>query len=74
MLWDKPLDNALCRLKDKVSAPVRLVLWDGREIALSEKPRVTVRLKGLRAASVLVRPVVPGLSVVGSWLPARPDR
>jgi cyclopropane-fatty-acyl-phospholipid synthase len=56
VLWETPLDNALSRLKENVSAPVRLVLWDGREVALSEKPRVTVRLRGLRAASALSRP------------------
>jgi cyclopropane-fatty-acyl-phospholipid synthase len=56
VFWEKPLDNAISKLKKNVTAPVRLVLWDGREIALSEKPRVTVRLKGLRAASALARP------------------
>ena len=56
MFWEKPLDNALSILKKNVSASVRLVLWDGREVALSDKPRVTVRLKGLRAASALERP------------------
>ncbi|MEP7069682.1 MAG: class I SAM-dependent methyltransferase [Usitatibacter sp.] len=56
MFWERPLDNALSRLKQNVSAPVRLVLWDGREINLSEKTRVTVRLNGLRAASALARP------------------
>lgn len=56
MFWEKPLDNALSNLKKSVSAPVRLVLWDGREVAFSEKPRVTVRLNGMRAAAALVRP------------------
>jgi cyclopropane-fatty-acyl-phospholipid synthase len=58
VFWEKPLDNAITRLKENVKAPVRLVLWDGREVALSEKPRVTVRIKGLRAASALVRPTL----------------
>ncbi len=58
MFWEKPLDNAITRLKENVKAPVRLVLWDGREVSLSEKPRVTVRVKGLRAASALVRPTL----------------
>jgi cyclopropane-fatty-acyl-phospholipid synthase len=58
VFWDKPLDNALSNLKKSVSAPVRLVLWDGREVAFSEKPRVTVRLNGMRAASALVRPTL----------------
>ena len=39
MFWDKPLDNALSRLKDNVQAPVRVVLWDGREVSFSESPR-----------------------------------
>jgi cyclopropane-fatty-acyl-phospholipid synthase len=58
VFWEKPLDNALSNLKKNVSAPVRLVLWDGREFALSEKPRVTVRLNGIRAAAALVRPTL----------------
>jgi len=56
VFWEKPLDNAISRLKKNVSAPVRLVLWDGREVELSDKPSVTIRLKGLRAASALARP------------------
>ena len=56
MFWETPLDNAISRLKKNVSAPVKLVLWDGREISLSDKPRVTVRLNGLRAATALARP------------------
>ena len=56
MFWDKPVDNALSNLKKHVSAPVRLVLWDGREVAFSDKPRVTVRLKGARGAQALMRP------------------
>ncbi|HSS28777.1 MAG TPA: class I SAM-dependent methyltransferase [Usitatibacter sp.] len=56
MFWDKPLDNALSRLKQNVRAPVKLVLWDGREVAFDKNPRVTVRLKDSRIASTLVRP------------------
>jgi len=56
VFWEKPLDNALTRLQKSVNAPVRLVLWDGREVSFGEKPRVTVRLKGSRGASSLVRP------------------
>ena len=58
MFWETPLDNAISKLKKNVSAPVRLVLWDGREVSLSERPRVTIRLNGLRAASALVRPTL----------------
>jgi cyclopropane-fatty-acyl-phospholipid synthase len=58
VFWDKPLEHALSNLKKSVSAPVRLVLWDGREVDFSEKPRVTVRLKGSRAATAFVRPTL----------------
>ena len=58
MFWEKPFENALSNLRRRVSAPVRLVLWDGREFAFSDKPRVTVRLKGESAASALVRPTL----------------
>ena len=56
MFWDRPLEHALSNLKKRVNAPVRVVLWDGREVAFSEETRVTVRLKGARAASALVNP------------------
>ncbi|HET9651349.1 MAG TPA: class I SAM-dependent methyltransferase [Usitatibacter sp.] len=56
MPWARPLDHALSNLKKLVQAPVRLVLWDGRELALSESPSVTVRLKDARAAAALARP------------------
>ena len=56
MFWEKPLDNALGRLKRNVRAPVKLILWDGREVCFDKEPRVTVRLKDSRVASTLVRP------------------
>ncbi len=56
MFWERPLDHALASLKKRVHAPFRLVLWDGREVALCESPRVTVRLKGARAASAFLHP------------------
>jgi cyclopropane-fatty-acyl-phospholipid synthase len=56
LFWEKPLENALSNLKRSVSAPLRLVLWDGREVDFSEKPRVTVRLRNARAAAALARP------------------
>ncbi len=56
MFWDKPVESALSNLKKNVSAPVRLVLWDGREVDFSAKPKITVRLKGARAAQALMRP------------------
>src|SRR3982751_6538358 len=63
MLWGNPLDSALSQLKKRVHAPVRVVLWDGREVALSEEePRVTLRLKGPRAAAALARPTLLSLA------------
>jgi cyclopropane-fatty-acyl-phospholipid synthase len=54
VFWDKALDTTLSRLKQNVQAPVRLVLWDGREVSFSEAPRVTLRLK--RRETALARP------------------
>jgi cyclopropane-fatty-acyl-phospholipid synthase len=56
VFWQRPVEQALSNLKKSVHAPVRVVLWDGREVAFSEAPRVTVRLKGAQAASVLASP------------------
>jgi len=56
MFWARPLDLALSNLKKQVRAPVRLVLWDGREVALSDTPRVTLRFKYARTAAVLANP------------------
>ena len=55
MFWEKPLDDTLSRLKENVQAPVRVVLWDGREVTFSESPpRCTLRIK--RASLALSRP------------------
>ena len=62
MFWERPLDRALAKLKERVHAPLRLVLWDGREVAFSEQPRVTVRLNGRRAVSAFVRPSMLSLA------------
>jgi cyclopropane-fatty-acyl-phospholipid synthase len=56
VFWDKPIDLALNNLKKRVHAPVKLVLWDGREIDLSDETRVTVRIKGARAATAFAHP------------------
>jgi cyclopropane-fatty-acyl-phospholipid synthase len=56
MLWDRPLEHALTNLKKRVNAPLKVVLWDGREIAFSDAPSVTMRVKGARGASALVNP------------------
>ena len=60
--WGKPVDSALSNLKRHVSAPVRLVLWDGREVAFSDVPRVTLRLKDTRAATALMHPSLISLA------------
>jgi cyclopropane-fatty-acyl-phospholipid synthase len=71
VFWDKPLDNALTRLKESVSAPVRLVLWDGREVSFADQPRVTVRLKGIRAARAFMRPSL--LSLAEAYIDGHAD-
>lgn len=71
MFWERPFDNAITRLKQQVQAPVRLVLWDGREVDLSDAPRVTVRLKGTRAASAFVRPSL--LSLAEAYIEGHAD-
>ncbi|MGZ5097105.1 MAG: class I SAM-dependent methyltransferase [Usitatibacter sp.] len=62
MFWARPLDHALSNLKKQVSAPVRLVLWDGREVTLSDQPLVTLRFKYPRTASVLANPSMLSLA------------
>lgn len=73
MFWGRPLDNAISNLKKQVCAPVRLVLWDGREVALSdaEPPRVTVRIKDSRAAAALARPSL--LSLAEAYIEGEAD-
>jgi cyclopropane-fatty-acyl-phospholipid synthase len=71
VFWERPLDHALSNLKKRVHAPVRLVLWDGREVALSEEPRVTVRLNGTRAASAFMRPSL--LSLAEAYIEGHAD-
>jgi len=56
MFWDRPVESALSNLKKQIHAPVKVVLWDGREVALSDEPLVTVRLNDASAAAVLARP------------------
>ena len=62
MFWGRPLDHALSHLKQQVHAPLRVVLWDGREVSLSESPSVTLRFKDARAASALARPTLFSLA------------
>ena len=56
MFWERPIESALSHLKKHIQAPVRVVLWDGREVALSEHPRVTMRFKEASGAAALARP------------------
>jgi cyclopropane-fatty-acyl-phospholipid synthase len=62
VLFHWPLELALSHLKKTVQAPFRLVLWDGREVALSDSPSVTVRLKDARTASAFARPTLLSLA------------
>jgi cyclopropane-fatty-acyl-phospholipid synthase len=62
VFWNRPVDSALDRLKQSVHAPLRVVLWDGREVALSETPRVTLRLKRTRAAAAFANPSLLSLA------------
>jgi cyclopropane-fatty-acyl-phospholipid synthase len=62
VLFQNPIDHALSTLKKHVQAPVRVVLWDGREVALSESPRVTLRFHDIRAATALARPTMLALA------------
>lgn len=62
MFWERGFDHALTNLKKHVRAPVRLVLWDGREVSLSEAPRVTFRFHRQHAASALARPSLLALA------------
>ena len=62
MFWDRPLDNALSNLKKQVRAPLREVLWDGREVAFSDAPRVTLRLNDARTAAALAKPTLLSLA------------
>lgn len=62
MRFHWPLDHALSQLKKNVRAPLRLVLWDGREVALCDSPSVTLRIKDARAAHALARPSLLALA------------
>ena len=62
MFWDRQIDNAITRLKRDVHAPVRVVLWDGREVDLDDDPRVTIRLNDASTASALRKPTLFALA------------
>ena len=71
MFWQWPVDQALSKLKQEIHAPVRVVLWDGREVQFSEEPRVTVRLKAAEAATVLANPSM--LSLAEAYIEGHAD-
>ena len=63
MFWQRPIDQALSRLKRHVQAPIKVVLWDGREVEFGdEPPRVTLRFNDARTASALARPSLLALA------------
>jgi cyclopropane-fatty-acyl-phospholipid synthase len=62
VFWDRPVEYALSNLQKRVHAPVRVVLWDGREVAFDEKPSVTLKLHGTRGASALMKPSLMSLA------------
>jgi len=45
VFWDRPVEYALSNLQKRVHAPVRVVLWDGREVAF---PAAAFAASGLR--------------------------
>ena len=62
MLFQWPIDHVLSHLKKNVRAPLRLVLWDGREVSLCDAPPVTLRFKDARSAAVFTRPSLLALA------------
>jgi len=56
VFWERAVENAITQLRRSVKAPVRLVFSDGREIAFSDNPRVTLRLKDSAAAAAFRHP------------------
>ena len=62
MFWNRPIDHALMRLRESVHAPLKVVLWDGREVDLGEAPKVTLRLNDARTAAALAHPSLLALA------------
>ena len=71
MLFQRPIEHALSNLKKNVHAPLRVVLWDGREVALSEQPVVTLRLKDAKTAAALANPTM--LSLAEAYIEGKAD-
>lgn len=71
MLFRTPVERALENLRRQVHAPLRLVLWDGREVRLSEDPVVTLRLKDPGIAASLRHPSL--LSLAEAYIEGRAE-
>jgi cyclopropane-fatty-acyl-phospholipid synthase len=71
MFWDKPIEQAISRLQRSVQAPVRVVLWDGREVAFSDNPRVTLRINDSDAVSALKHPSL--LTLAEAYIEGKAD-
>jgi len=71
MFWDKPIEQAISRLQQSVQAPVRVVLWDGREVAFSDNPSVTLRINDSTAVSALQRPSL--LTLAEAYIEGKAD-
>ncbi len=71
MFWEKPIEQAISRLQRNVQAPVRVVLWDGREVAFSDKPSVTLRLNDSTAVSALQHPSL--LTLAEAYIEGKAD-
>jgi len=59
---DKQIDLAISRLKANVHTSLRVVLWDGREVAFDDEARATIRLNDAHAAEALRRPSLLALA------------
>jgi len=71
MFWDKPIEQAISRLQQSVQAPVRVVLWDGREVAFSDNPSVTLRINDSTAVSALQHPSL--LTLAEAYIEGKAD-
>jgi len=71
MFWDKPIEQAISRLQQNVQAPVRVVLWDGREVAFSDNPSVTLRINDSTAVSALQHPSL--LTLAEAYIEGKAD-
>ena len=71
MFWEKPIEQAIHHLQRNVNAAVRVVLWDGREVAFSDNPRATLRINDSAAVSALKNPSL--LSLAEAYIEGKAD-